>query len=323
MSMEIREREVCHEKKTVSSKRSKNNVLSLVKTKFKKSQGIAALLFILPGFIPLAAFWIWPMLYSTYLSFTDWDFMSPEYKIVGLKNYTALFSSKDFYKVLGNTAYFTVGTLIPTIVGGFLLAMLLNKKLKGMGIFRTIIFSPWVTPTVAVSIVWSWIFEPRVGLANYILKIMHLPKLQWAESPSLAMVVIIVVTVWKGIGWTMVFYLEAIQKVPKELYEASYIDGASRWQKIKSITMPLISPTTFFLIIINVINSLQAYDQIQVITQGGPAGSTRTILYMYYQAAFESYNMGQATAVATFLVILTAILSLIQFIASKKWVYYQ
>ncbi|MDT8719063.1 sugar ABC transporter permease [Clostridium sp. 19966] len=302
---------------------SRKNIFSSSIKRLKKSQGLIALMFILPGLIPLAFFWIWPMLYSTYLSFTDWDFMSPEYKIVGLSNYTSLFKSKEFYSVLGNTAYFTIGTLIPTIIGGFLLALLLNKKLKGMGIFRTIIFSPWVTPTVAVSIVWSWIFEPRVGLANYILQLVHLPKLQWAESSQWAMVVILVVTVWKGIGWTMVFYLEALQKVPEELYEAGYIDGATSWKKIKNITIPLISPTTFFLVIITIINSLQAYDQIQVITQGGPAGSTRTILYMYYQAAFENFNMGQATAVATVLVIITALLSFIQFVAAKKWVYYQ
>lgn len=304
-------------------KKREANIFGSTLRKLKRSQGLVALMFILPGLVPLAVFWVWPMLYSTYLSFTDWDFMSPEYKIVGLSNYTSLFKSKEFYSVLGNTAYFTIGTLIPTIVIGFLLALLLNKKLKGMGIFRTIMFSPWVTPTVAVSIVWSWIFEPRVGLANYILQTLHLPKLQWAQSSRWAMVVILVVTVWKSIGWTMVFYLEALQKVPEELYEAGYIDGATSWQKIKNITIPLISPTTFFLIIITIINSLQAYDQIQVITQGGPAGSTRTILYMYYQSAFENFNMGQATAVATILVLITALLSLIQFVAAKKWVYYQ
>ncbi|MBC2579461.1 carbohydrate ABC transporter permease [Clostridium sp. DJ247] len=291
--------------------------------RLKKSQGLTALLFILPASLPLAAFWLWPMFYSTYLSFTDWDFMSPEYKFVGINNYITLFRNKEFYQVLINTVYFTLGNVIPTIIGGLVLALLLNKKLKAMGIFRTILFSPWVTPTVAISIVWSWIFEPRVGLANYILQTFHLHKLQWAQSSKWAMVVILIVTVWKGVGWAMVFYLEALQKVPEELYEASYIDGASSWQKIKNVTIPLISPTTFFLFIITTINSLQAYDQIQIMTQGGPAGSTRTILYMYYQYAFENFNTGEAAAIATILVILTGILSLIQFIASKRWVHYQ
>jgi multiple sugar transport system permease protein len=291
--------------------------------KFAKSQGFIALLFTLPALVPLIVFWLWPMLYSIYISATDWDYMSPEYKIVAMKNYTTLLNSKAFYEVLKNTAVFSMGTLIPTLIGGLLLALLLNKKLKGMGFFRTILFSPWVTPTVAVSIVWSWIFEPRVGLANYILQTLHLAKLPWAQSTKWAMLVVIIVTVWKGLGWTMIFYLGALQKVPKELYEACSIDGGSALRKFKNVTLPLISPTSLFLVIITTINALQAYDQIQILTQGGPAGSTRTILYMYYQAAFENFNMGEATAVATVLVAITLGLSLLQFTASKKLVHYQ
>lgn len=290
---------------------------------FRKSEGLIALIFTLPALVPLIVFWLWPMVYSLYISATDWDYMSPEYKIVGLKNYSNLLHNKAFYEVLKNTVIFSLGTLIPTLIGGLILALLLNKKLRGMGFFRTILFSPWVTPTVAVSIVWSWIFEPRVGLANYILQAMHLSKLPWAESPKWAMVVVIVVTVWKGLGWTMVFYLGALQKVPKELYEACSIDGGSAWRRFKNVTLPMISPTSFFLVIITTINALQAYDQIQILTQGGPAGSTRTILYMYYQSAFENFNMGEATAIATVLVFITLMLSLLQFLASKKMVHYQ
>lgn len=289
----------------------------------KKNDSLVALVFILPALIPLLVFWVWPMIYSLYISFTDWDFMSPQFNYVGFRNYINLFMDKSFYQVLFNTFYFCIGSVIPTVSGGLFLALLLNKKMKGIGIFRTILFSPWVTPTVAVSIVWSWIFEPRVGLANYILSLFGITKLQWAQSSSLAMIVILIVTVWKGLGWAMIFYLEALQKTPVELYDACSIDGGSRWIKFKNITLPMISPTTFFLAIISTVNALQAYDQIQVITQGGPAGSTRTILYMYYQSAFESYNMGQATAVATVLVILTVILSIVQFSMSKKWVHYQ
>ena len=136
------------------------------------------------------------------------------------------------------------------------------------------------------------------------------------------MVSVIIVTVWKGFGWAMVFYLTALERVPKELYEAAAIDGANSWNKFISITLPLISPTTFFLSIITTINSIQAYDQIQVLTQGGPAGSTRTILYMYYQTAFENFNMGQATAMATVILLIIGVLAGMQFIASKKWVHY-
>lgn len=169
---------------------------------------------------------------------------------------------------------------------------------------------------------WSWIFEPRYGLANKVLNFLNMPSCQWLKSSDTALLGVIIVTVWKGLGWAMVFYLTALEKVPNSLYEAASVDGADSFRKFKNITIPLISPTTFFLTIITTINSLQAYDQIQVLTQGGPAGSTRTLLYYYYQTAFENFNIGEATAVATVMLIIIGILSGIQFITSKKWVHY-
>lgn len=291
-----------------------------IKRKISKTSCI--LVFILPAVIPLSVFWIWPMIKAIFMSFTDWDYMRSTYNMVGVDNYKALFSDNAFYSALKNTFIFTVGTLVPTIVGGLAIAMVLKNNIKGSALYKAIIFSPWITPTVAISIVWSWIFEPKYGFANYILQLFNLPKSQWLQSSDTAMIAVIIVTVWKGFGWAMVFYLTALEKVPKHLYEAAAIDGANMWNKFISITLPLISPTTFFLSIITTINSLQAYDQIQVLTQGGPAGSTRTILYMYYQTAFENFNMGQATAMATVILVIIGILSGIQFFASKKWVHY-
>lgn len=295
-----------------------------VKSSVKKRIGKAAciLLFILPAVIPLCIFWIWPMIKAIFMSFTDWDYMSSNYNIVGFENYKELFSDNMFYNALQNTFVFTVGTLIPTIIGGLAIAMVLKKNIKRSALYKAIIFSPWITPTVAISIVWNWIFEPQYGFANYILQLLNLPKSQWLQSSDTAMIGVIIVTVWKGFGWAMVFYLTALERVPKHLYEAAAIDGANSWKKFINITLPLISPTTFFLTIITTINSLQAYDQIQVLTQGGPSGSTRTILYMYYQTAFEQFNIGQATAIATVILVIIGVLSGVQFIASKKWVHY-
>lgn len=262
------------------------------------------------------------MIKAIFMSFTDWDYMSSTYNMVGTLNYRELFSDKMFYNALKNTFVFTLGTLIPTIAGGLAIAMVLKKNIKGSALYKAIIFSPWITPTVAISIVWSWIFEPQYGFANYILQLLNLPKSQWLQSSDTAMIAVIIVTVWKGFGWAMVFYLTALERVPRHLYEAAGIDGANSWNKFINITLPLISPTTFFLSIITTINSLQAYDQIQVLTQGGPAGSTRTILYMYYQTAFENFNIGQATAIATVILLIIGTLSGMQFIASKKWVHY-
>ncbi len=279
-------------------------------------------LFVIPALIPLIVFWIYPILRSIYISFTDWDYMSPTYQFVFLDNFKALFKDQRFYDALWNTVVFTLGTLIPTIVLGLLLALLLQKSFKGSGLIKFILFSPWITPTVAVSIVWTWIYEPNNGIANAILKFFGLPGLQWIKSSQTAMLAVIVVTVWKSLGYAMIFYLSALEKVPKELYEASGMDGAKSWQRFRDVTIPCISPTTFFLMIITMVNSLQAYDQIQILTQGGPSGSTRTLLYMYYQLGFEEFNMGQATAVAIVLILITVLLSVVQFTGSKKWVHY-
>lgn len=290
--------------------------------KRKLKNTVMVLMFILPALIPLGVFWLFPMCEAIFMSFTDWDYMSSTYNIVGFENYINIFSNSMFYDALKNTLIFTVGTLVPTIVGGLLVAIILKNKLKGSAIYKAIIFSPWITPTVVISIVWGWIFEPQYGLANYVLQLLNMPKSQWLQSSDTAMTAVILVTVWKGFGWAMIFYLTALERVPKELYEAAAIDGAGAWDKFKSITLPLISPTTFFLTIITTINSIQAYDQIQVLTQGGPSGSTRTILYLYYQTAFENFNIGEATAIAVIILIIIGCLSGIQFIASKKWVHY-
>lgn len=282
----------------------------------------AVLLFVLPALIPLFIFWIYPILRSVWLSFTDWDFMTPDYNFIWFKNYTSLLKDSRFYEALWNTLVFTAGTLFPTIIGGLGLALLLRRNFKGSGVFKFVLFSPWITPTVAISIVWTWIFREDGGLANQVLGLFGLPALKWISSSDTAMLSVIIVTVWKSLGYAMIFYLSALEKVPEELYEASALDGAKPWRQFLDMTLPGISPTTFFLMIITMVNSLQAYDQIQILTQGGPSGSTRTLLYMYYQLGFQEFKMGQATATAVIMIIITVILSLAQFTASKKWVHY-
>ena len=289
--------------------------------KFKNLGNIC--LFVLPAFISLCVFWLYPICKAIWISFTNSDFMSPTYQIVGLENYLSVFQDSRFYEALINTIVFTVGTLVPTIVFGLLLALALSKKFHGSEVLKFIIFSPWITPTVAISIVWTWIFQPNNGLANQILNFFSLPGLKWISSSQTAMLSVIIVTVWKSLGYAMIFYLSALEKVPKDLYEASSIDGAHGIRQFFDITLPSISPTTFFLTIITMINSLQAYDQIQILTQGGPSGSTRTLLYMYYQLGFQEFSMGKASAIAVIMMIITVALSIFQFKYSKKWVNYE
>ena len=290
------------------------------RSKFKNTAKILG--FVLPALIPLLVFWIYPVIKTVYISFTNWDYMTPIYDYVLFDNYIGLLKDPRFYDALKNTVMFTVGTLIPTVVIGLGLSLLMQKAFKGDGIVKFVIFSPWITPTVAISIVWAWIFESDNGFANMVLEFLGLPALNWIKSSDTAMLAVIIVTVWKSVGYAMIFYLAALEKVPKELYEANDIDGANILQKFRYVTLPGISPTTFFLVIITMVNSLQAYDQIQILTQGGPAGSTRTLLYMYYQLGFEEFNMGQASAVAVVLILITVAISIVQFIVSKKWVHY-
>ncbi|MBS6195054.1 MAG: sugar ABC transporter permease [Clostridiales bacterium] len=293
-----------------------------VKEHYSRKENIAGFLFILPAMIPLLIFWIIPVVWSGGLSFTDWDMMSENINFMGIKNYISLLKDPNFGKILWNTLVFAVGSTVPSIILGLLVALAMNGARKGTGIYRTVIFAPYITPMVAVSVVWSWIFEPRVGILNFFLEFLGLPGSEWTKSSSTAMLSVLIVTVWKSIGWTMIFYMEAIRKVPQSLLEAASIDGANGFWRFWKITLPMISPTTFFLVIMSTISSLQAYDQIQVLTQGGPAGATRTLLYYYYQEAFRNFNTGKASSVAIVLVIITVVLSLVETEVSKKTVFY-
>ena len=235
-----------------------------VKEKYSRKENMMGFLFILPAMIPLLVFWIIPIIWSGGLSFTDWDMMSENIHFMGLKNYTSLLKDPNFGKVLWNTLVFALGSTVPSIVIGLLVALAMNGARRGTGIYRTVIFAPYITPMVAVSVVWSWIFEPRVGILNFVLELFGLPGSQWTQSSETAMLSVLIVTVWKSIGWTMIFYMEAIRKVPQNLLEAAAIDGANSFWRFWKIIIPMISPTTFFLVIMSTISSLQAYDQIQV-----------------------------------------------------------
>ena len=286
----------------------------------KKRENLTGILFIIPAMLPLLVFWILPVIFSGGLSFTNWDMMSEDIKFMGFKNYTSLLRDPNFGRVLKNTLVFAVGSTIPTIFLGMMIALVMDGASKGAGLYRTIIFAPYITPMVAISVVWSWIFEPRVGILNFVMRLVSLPESQWLQSSKTAMISVLIVTTWKSLGWTMIFYMEA--KVPKSLLESASMDGANGFWRFIKITLPMISPTTFFLVIMSTISSLQAYDQIQVLTQGGPAGATRTLLYYYYQEAFQNFNTGKASAVAVILVIITVILSLAETRISKKTVFY-
>lgn len=283
---------------------------------------LKVLLFTAPLLVPLFTFWLVPFGYSIYISFTDWDYISPDYSFIGLENYEYMVEDYEFIQAMLNTFWFSVGVVIPTILLGLVFAMLLHKNFKGSQFYRAVIFSPWITPTVAVSIVWSWVFETKSGLANHLLESAGFSAIPWLENGDTALVAVIIVTVWQAIGWTMLFYISALNKIPESLYEASLIDGCSNLTRFLKITLPLISPTTFFLVVVNIITAMQAFDQFQILTQGGPGGETRTLLYLFYQQAFERYEMGPAAATSLVIFLITGLLALINTYIGKRWVYY-
>lgn len=279
-------------------------------------------LFLLPALVPLCVFWLYPAVDTLYLSLTDWDYMTPTYNMVGLKNYLYILKNPGFLKALRVTFTYAVFTTVISLSLGLMLALAIFKNRRGNGLLKFLYFSPWVTPTVAVSIVWVFMFDSRGGIINYLMTQLGMAKINWLGSSQYALIPIIVVSIWGSVGWNMIFYLGALSKVPKDLYEAADIDGVSRWKVLWRITMPLISPTTLLLVVLSTIGSLQAYTTINIMTQGGPAGNTRTLLYLFYEYGFEYFEVGRGATVAVILIVITSILSALQFWISKNSVHY-
>lgn len=284
-------------------------------------------LFIIPAFLSLGVWWIYPMVYSFYLSLTDWDFLSPQKRFVGLDNYVKMFTHDEFRRVLWNTTLFSGGTTILALLGGLVLAIILYQKIRGTSIYRALIFSPWVTPTVAASLVWLWIFNKDMGILNAVLSLFGVPRIDWIGSGQgplrlWAMPSLIIFTVWKTVGYNMVYFMAGLTTIPAELYEAAEMDGANTWTKLRHITLPLLSPITFFLLVMSLITTFNAFDQIRVMTRGGPGDATRTMVYYLYQNAFEFFDVGYGSAVAVVLFILVLALTILQFRIARSWVHY-
>jgi len=276
------------------------------------------IIYILIPLTPLIIFWFLPMIVTFLISFTDWNYVSPNFNVVELENYKTILTMSSFWQALKNTLVFGVGTVVPTLAFGFIFAIFLQGDFRGKVIYQGFLFSPWITPMVAMSIVWSWMLRGDVGLINRLLAMIGIDGPNWLTNENTAMFAVIMVTIWKNSGWAMLFYTDAMSKIPNALFEVGKLEGMNVWQKIKLIYFPMTKSTTFFLLIMNLITSIQAYDQFSVLTRGGPAGSTRTLLYLFYQLAFEEFNMGKASTVSLIIVLITALLSLIMLYMKKK-----
>ncbi|MFI3300950.1 MAG: sugar ABC transporter permease [Candidatus Gastranaerophilales bacterium] len=277
---------------------------------------LAGWVFIMPALIGTMIFIIIPVICSFGLSFAKWDLLNP-IQFVGLANYHEIFTNQLFYKILLNTVIFALSTSVFGVIIPLLLASILNNKIRGSEFYKTAYFLPFITPMIVVGIIWQWIFDPNIGFLNQFLHI----NINWLYDTNFVMPALILVSVWKLIGYNMIIFLSALSGVSQSLYEASKIDGANPYQTFKNITVPMLSSTIFFVIIITAISSFQVFDLIYLMTQGGPLDSTNVLVYAIYKNAFEYFKIGEASALAYVLFVIILGLTLIQWKLRKKIVY--
>ena len=260
----------------------------------------SAYLFLAPGIIVFSIFTLAALMFAFYLTFHRWSIIEPAKPFVGLTNYRDMMGDERFAQSVVNTVYFT-GASIPLTMGiGLGLALLLNLPIRFRGVFRTAYYLPVVTPFVVSALLWKWLYNGDYGLFNFYLLKAHLidEPLLWLSSQNLAMPAVILMSVWSGVGFSMVIYLAGLQSIPTELYESAMIDGAGPLSRLRHITVPMLRPTTLFLLVISIIGSLQVFTQIFVMTSGGPVNKTTTMVYYMYLWAFKYYDMGYASTLA-------------------------
>jgi multiple sugar transport system permease protein/sn-glycerol 3-phosphate transport system permease protein len=275
-----------------------------------------------PNLFLFGVFTYWPLIYNGYLSFVRWDMLAPVKIWVGLDNYINLFSSPGFGKILANTAIFTFGSVAAICTLGLGIALLLNQKLRGRDAVRGIVFSPVMLSGAAIGIVWIYIFDPRYGLLDIPIRALGMRSPNWLLDPNWALLAVIIVHVWKNIGYAVVIYLAGLQSIPRELYEAALVDGADSWDRFRAVTLPGLSPVLFFLVLTSILAGFQSFDIIKVMTDGGPVDATTTLIYYLYQEGFVAFNAGRAGVAAMVLFISMLVFTFIQLRYSERSVHY-
>lgn len=304
-------------------KKDKSKV-NLKETLHQMRKNWSAYLFISPWFLIFLVFTLFSLSFSFYISFHEWNILEKVKPFVGLENYLRMFQDDKFWQALWNTVLFT-GFGVPLgLISGLLVALLLNTKVRGQGIFRTLYYVPVITPLVVSSVIWKWIYQGDYGLLNYYLLKFGIiqEKLLWLSDPDLAMPALILMGIWGGTGGTMVMYLAGMQGIPEELYDSAKVDGASGFQRLVYVTIPLLAPTTFYLLITSIIGSMQAFAHIYIMTGGGPLRRTTVVGYYIYEKGFRHFDMGYASAMSYFLFALIFIFTMIQMRYTKGDIQY-
>jgi len=288
----------------------------------RKSDWMSAALFLSPTLAVFGVFVLFPVFFSFYLSFHKWNMFSARATWVGLDNYGAIIANPEFWSVLKNTAVYTLGTVPLNMALSLVVAFLLNKRLAGKKLLRTMFFTPVIMSSVAAAVIWRWVYEPNFGLLNTVLGFFGVPAVNWLNEPTAAMFALIVMGVWKTFGVNMVLFSAGLQGIPETYYEAARIDGAGAWHRFWSITIPLLSPTTFFVLVMSVIGSFQVFDTVYVLTSGGPLGTTKVLVFYLYEHAFKFFDMGYASAVAYLMFAIVFALTMLQAKYLRRSIHY-
>lgn len=293
-----------------------------MKLNMAKREALTAYIFITPLVVGFILWNIGPLLASLGLSFTDYNLLEPP-KFVLFENYAALFDDDVFPIAFKNTLVYALVTVPLGLVVSLALAMIMNQGVPGTALFRTIFFIPSVCAIVAIALVWQWIYDSDLGILNYFLSQIGLPKFQWLQDKRLALPAIMAMSIWQGAGYTMVIYLAGLQGVPVQLYEAAEIDGAGAWARFRHVTLPMLTPTTFFLLVVGFIGAFQFFAESYMMTRGGPSYATMSLVYHIYLNGFSYFKMGFASAMAWVLFAVVFVLTMIQLQYARRWVHYE
>lgn len=276
-----------------------------------------------PAMVFLALFTVYPMFNLVYLSFTDWNMISPVKTFVGISNYKELFSRPDFGQTLLNTTVFTVCSVVIILVLSILLSLFIKAPRKMNTAIQLTMFLPHIVSLVCVSMIFRWLMDPDIGIFNMILDFFGLPTLQWLQSSDTAMMSVILVNIWRSVGYISLIVISGLQRIPAEIYEAASLDNASRWRTFWKITFPMISPQLFFLLITMTLSSFKVFDTVSIMTGGGPGNSTNVISYYIYQYAFSYMKIGYASAAGSVMLVILIIITIVYFKGLSKKVHYQ
>jgi multiple sugar transport system permease protein len=291
---------------------------------YSKSEIRWAWFFLAPCLLGLLVFTYIPIMASLGLSFSYWNLLGIP-RFVGLENYTAVLNDPLFWKSFATTWIFVIVSGFLEVALALLLAVWLNRAIRGQSFFRTAYFLPFITPMVSVALVWGWLYDPTYGLINWFLQQAHLidKPIPWLYDPKTALWAVMILRVWKDIGYNIVIFLAGLQTVSPSLYESANLDGANSWQIFWRVTLPMITPTLFFIGIMTLINGFQSFDSVYLLTQGGPEHSTELLVYWMFKNAFEFYKIGPASAIAYILFVVILLLTLGQWQLRKRWVMYE